>query len=190
MQVHKLMIIVQLLLGEIPERSLFRQPVLRKPLQPYLRLTQSAARDRARGRFRQRADSSRCRLSSGAGPWRAPAGVRVGNVRQFQEVMVAHSAQFIADKTFTLIMRYVAWHACRAVSSTLRRRNGCFASARRFVSRRARLRNTTTRLRHNVIKTGVRMISLSYSRISLADLAFKLHLDSVEDAEYIVAKVR
>ena len=44
-------------------------------------------------------------------------------------------------------------------------------------------------LRHNVIKTGVRMISLSYSRISLADLAGKLHLESAEDAEYIVAKV-
>ena len=45
------------------------------------------------------------------------------------------------------------------------------------------------RLRHNVIKTGVRMISLSYSRISLVDIAQKLTLDSPEDAEYIVAKV-
>ena len=45
------------------------------------------------------------------------------------------------------------------------------------------------RLRHNVIKTGIRMISLSYSRISLADIAEKLRLDSSEDAEYIVAKV-
>ncbi|XP_010084066.1 PREDICTED: 26S proteasome non-ATPase regulatory subunit 3, partial [Pterocles gutturalis] len=44
------------------------------------------------------------------------------------------------------------------------------------------------RLRHNVIKTGVRMISLSYSRISLADIAHKLQLDSPEDAEFIVAK--
>uniref|UniRef100_A0A8D0D0N0 26S proteasome non-ATPase regulatory subunit 3 n=1 Tax=Sander lucioperca TaxID=283035 RepID=A0A8D0D0N0_SANLU len=44
------------------------------------------------------------------------------------------------------------------------------------------------RLRHNVIKTGVRMISLSYSRISLADIAQKLQLDSPEDAEFIVAK--
>lgn len=44
------------------------------------------------------------------------------------------------------------------------------------------------RLRHNVIKTGVRMISLSYSRISLMDIAQKLALDSPEDAEYIVAK--
>ena len=45
------------------------------------------------------------------------------------------------------------------------------------------------RLRHNVIKTGVRMINLSYSRISLVDIAQKLTLDSPEDAEYIVAKV-
>lgn len=34
------------------------------------------------------------------------------------------------------------------------------------------------------------MISLSYSRISLADIAQKLQLDSPEDAEFIVAKVR
>ena len=45
------------------------------------------------------------------------------------------------------------------------------------------------RLRHNVIKTGVRMINLSYARISLADIAHKLLLDSPEDAEFIVAKV-
>ena len=37
--------------------------------------------------------------------------------------------------------------------------------------------------------SGVRMISLSYSRISLADIALKLQLDSPEDAEFIVAKV-
>ena len=45
------------------------------------------------------------------------------------------------------------------------------------------------RLRHNVIKAGVRMINLSYSRISLTDIAQKLQLDSPEDAEFIVAKV-
>ena len=45
------------------------------------------------------------------------------------------------------------------------------------------------RLHHNVIKTGVRMINLSYSRISLTDIAQKLQLDSPEDAEFIVAKV-
>lgn len=39
------------------------------------------------------------------------------------------------------------------------------------------------------LPVGVRMISLSYSRISLADIAQKLQLDSPEDAEFIVAKV-
>lgn len=45
------------------------------------------------------------------------------------------------------------------------------------------------RLRHNVIKTGLRKINVAYSRISLADVCTKLHLDAgVEDAEFIVAK--
>jgi hypothetical protein len=39
-----------------------------------------------------------------------------------------------------------------------------------------------------VIKTGIRRLSLSYSRISLRDICVKLHLDSEEDAEYIVGK--
>jgi hypothetical protein len=45
------------------------------------------------------------------------------------------------------------------------------------------------RLRHNVIKTGVKIISLSYSKISLENIAQKLQLDSAVDAEFIVAKV-
>jgi 26S proteasome regulatory subunit N3 len=44
------------------------------------------------------------------------------------------------------------------------------------------------RLHQNVIKTGIRRLSLSYSRISLRDICVKLHLDSEEDAEYIVGK--
>lgn len=44
------------------------------------------------------------------------------------------------------------------------------------------------RLRQNVIKTGIRRLSLSYSRISLRDICVKLNLDSEEDAEYIVGK--
>ncbi|KAF9920647.1 26S proteasome non-ATPase regulatory subunit [Linnemannia zychae] len=114
-EANKLLIIVQLLMGEIPERSLFRQPVLRKPLLPYFQITQA---------------------------------VRVGDLTKFQETLAAHAATFKADKNYTLILR----------------------------------------LRHNVIKTGIRMISLSYSRISLRDVCLKLHLDSEEDAEYIVAK--
>lgn len=45
-----------------------------------------------------------------------------------------------------------------------------------------------TRLHHNVIRTGLRRINLAYSRISLADIATKLGLQSAEDAECIVAK--
>jgi 26S proteasome regulatory subunit N3 len=44
------------------------------------------------------------------------------------------------------------------------------------------------RLRHFVIKTALRTITLSYSRISLRDICIKLHLESEEDTEYIVAK--
>ncbi|KAJ3024331.1 26S proteasome non-ATPase regulatory subunit [Thoreauomyces humboldtii] len=113
--VHKLAIIVQLLMGEIPDRAVFRQPTLQKSLLPYLQITQA---------------------------------VRIGDLARFQETLGQHAAVFRTDKTYTLILR----------------------------------------LRHNVIKTGVRMISLSYSRISLRDICLKLQLDSEEDAEYIVAK--
>ena len=41
------------------------------------------------------------------------------------------------------------------------------------------------RLRHFVIKTALRTITLAYSRISLRDVCHRLHLDS---EEYIVAK--
>eukprot|EP00039_Didymoeca_costata_P018646 m.334350 g.334350 ORF g.334350 m.334350 type:complete len:500 (+) comp17340_c0_seq1:25-1524(+) len=112
---NKLCITVQMLLGEIPERDVFRQPELRRSLLPYLQLTQA---------------------------------VRVGNLSQFNKVVTDHSEIFRRDKNYTLILR----------------------------------------LRHNVIKTGVRMVNISYSRVSLADVATKLQLDSAEDAEYIVAK--
>nr|XP_006814940.1 PREDICTED: 26S proteasome non-ATPase regulatory subunit 3-like isoform X2 [Saccoglossus kowalevskii] len=113
--VNKLAITVELLLGDIPDRSLFRQPTMRKTLVPYFQLTQA---------------------------------VRTGNLARFNEVLENFGPKFQAEDTYTLIIR----------------------------------------LRHNVIKTGVRMINLSYSRISLADIAQKLQLDSPEDAEFIVAK--
>ncbi|GAB6031950.1 26S proteasome non-ATPase regulatory subunit, variant 2 [Chamberlinius hualienensis] len=113
--VHKLAITVELLLGDIPDRALFRQDSLRRALQPYFQLTQA---------------------------------VRTGNLGRFSEVLENFGPQFQTDRTYTLILR----------------------------------------LRHNVIKTGVRMINLSYSRISFNDVAQKLQLDSSEDAEYIVAK--
>ncbi|EOA94377.1 26S proteasome non-ATPase regulatory subunit 3, partial [Anas platyrhynchos] len=111
----RLLIVVELLLGEIPDRLQFRQPSLKRSLMPYFLLTQA---------------------------------VRTGNLAKFNQVLDQFGDKFQADGTYTLIIR----------------------------------------LRHNVIKTGVRMISLSYSRISLADIAQKLQLDSPEDAEFIVAK--
>jgi 26S proteasome regulatory subunit N3 len=44
------------------------------------------------------------------------------------------------------------------------------------------------RLSHSVIKTGLRRISVSYSRISMSDICSKLMLDSAESAESVCAK--
>lgn len=38
--VHKFFIVVELLMGDIPERALFRQPILRKALVPYFQIVQ------------------------------------------------------------------------------------------------------------------------------------------------------
>lgn len=73
-------------------------------------------------------------------------------------------------------------------------RVGDLAQFREVVSKRdAVFRDDRTlsliqRLRRNVIKTGLRKINESYSRISLQDICEKLHLDNIEDAEFIVAK--
>ena len=50
------------------------------------------------------------------------------------------------------------------------------------------LRHVVARLRANVIRSGVRRIASAYCRISLVDIAKKLGLSSVSDAEFIVAK--
>lgn len=44
------------------------------------------------------------------------------------------------------------------------------------------------RLRSNVIKTGIRIISLTYKRISLKDICLKLRLDSEQTVEYMVSR--
>ncbi|CAI4220015.1 unnamed protein product [Parascedosporium putredinis] len=111
----KLLLVVELLMGDIPDRATFRQPTLEVALQPYFRLVQA---------------------------------VRVGNLEDFETIIADHADIFRRDGTYTLILR----------------------------------------LRQNVIKTGIRMMSLSYSRISLRDICIRLHLGSEESAEYIVAK--
>ena len=45
------------------------------------------------------------------------------------------------------------------------------------------------RLRQNVIRMGLRKINVAYSCISFQDIADKLHLESAEVAEGVVAKV-
>jgi len=111
----KLLLVVELLMGDIPERATFRQPTMEVALQPYFLLVQA---------------------------------VRVGNLEDFEMIIADHADTFKRDGTYTLILR----------------------------------------LRQNVIKTGIRMMSLSYSRISLRDICIRLHLGSEESAEYIVAK--
>eukprot|EP00927_Polykrikos_kofoidii_P039752 TRINITY_DN34071_c0_g1_i1.p1 TRINITY_DN34071_c0_g1~~TRINITY_DN34071_c0_g1_i1.p1 ORF type:complete len:534 (+),score=115.92 TRINITY_DN34071_c0_g1_i1:91-1602(+) len=112
---HKLVIIVELLMGDMPDRAMFMQKEFREHLMPYYALTQA---------------------------------VRSGDLNAFKETMQRHEALFQKDKTLTLI----------------------------------------NRLRYNVIKTGLRSINLSYSRISLQDVCTKLGLESPQDAAGAVAK--
>lgn len=111
----KLLLVVELLMGDIPERATFRAQSMEQALHPYFLLVQA---------------------------------VRVGNLEDFETTIADHADTFRRDGTYTLILR----------------------------------------LRQNVIKTGIRMMSLSYSRISLRDICIRLHLGSEESAEYIVAK--
>ncbi|XP_008484303.1 probable 26S proteasome non-ATPase regulatory subunit 3, partial [Diaphorina citri] len=112
---QKLAVVVELLLGDIPDRQIFRQAVLRRALSPYFQLTQA---------------------------------VRMGELQKFNEVLTTYGNQFRTDYTFKLILR----------------------------------------LRHNVIKTAIRSIGASYSRITPTKIAEKLGLESPEDAEFIIAK--
>ncbi|RDW86136.1 proteasome regulatory particle lid subunit RPN3 [Aspergillus mulundensis] len=112
---HKLLVVVELLMGDIPDRAVFRQASLERALHPYFLLVQA---------------------------------VSIGDLDGFLNIVNTYSSTFRKDGTYTLILR----------------------------------------LRQNVIKTGIRMMSLSYSRISLRDICLRLGLDSEESAEYIVAK--
>lgn len=111
----KLLIVVELLMGDIPDRATFREPRLERALEPYFKLVQA---------------------------------VRSGDLQSFSKVIAEFSSVFRRDGTFTLVRR----------------------------------------LRQNVIRTGVRMLSLAYSRITLRDICIRLGIESEQSAEYIVAK--
>jgi 26S proteasome regulatory subunit N3 len=111
----KFLVVVELLMGDIPDRSIFSQPKLENALEPYFKLVQA---------------------------------VRGGEMQGFLKVVEQFASIFRKDGTYTLVLR----------------------------------------LRQNVIRTGIRRLSLSYSRISLRDICIRLGLESEESAEYIVAK--
>jgi len=113
-QAQKLAIIVELLLGEIPSRTIFSQPEISKFLKPYYYIVQA---------------------------------VHCGDMGQFKAIQEKFKSAFEKDDVLSLIGR----------------------------------------LNKIVIKTGLRRINLSYSKISLNDIADRLQV-SKEDVEFIVAK--
>lgn len=114
---HKLLVVVQLLLGDIPERALFAQKKLSRGLAPYLALVQA---------------------------------VRLGDLARFQKVTAEFHGTFKKDHTDSII----------------------------------------TRLHQNVLRAGLKRLNTAYVRIPLKDVSAKLGLPSVEDAEFVVLKVR
>ena len=44
------------------------------------------------------------------------------------------------------------------------------------------------RLKHTVLKFGLKKLNISYSKISLGDIQKKLSLESIDETEQIVAK--
>src|SRR5437762_3403899 len=103
--IHKFLVVVELLMGDIPERSDFRKPMLEKVLAPYAQIVQGLP------------PPFKLRLI---------VAVRIGDLGIFNTTMTTYEQTFRNDDTFTLI----------------------------------------SRLRQNVIKTGLRTMSLTYSRIS------------------------
>eukprot|EP01068_Selenidium_serpulae_P003746 Selendium_serpulae@DN3278_c0_g1_i1.p1 len=114
---YKLAIVVELLMGDIPERQIFDEKEMRVPLAPYRAVV---------------------------------LAVRGGDLAQFKAVTDKYNQVFNRDGTMFLIQR----------------------------------------LHHNVIRAGLRTINLSYSRITLTDVAKRLGLgpESDHDVECIVSK--
>ena len=115
LQVIKLQVIVELLMGDIPSRQVFSNPEFKTALLPYYQIVSS---------------------------------VKHGDMDTFKALLFKYQALFSADKNLTLIQR----------------------------------------LRHTVIKFGLKKINISYSKISISDIAKKLSLESIEETEQVVAK--
>lgn len=112
---QRLLVIVQLLMGEIPERHVFTPKGMKTELSAYLAITQA---------------------------------VRRGDLAVFNKVVSEQASQLQQDGTYTLI----------------------------------------SRLAQQVVKAGLRKLHVSYSRLSLQDVADRLGLPSATSAEFVVAK--
>lgn len=112
----KLKIVIELLMGDIPDLKTFTEKDFARHLLPYKAITKA---------------------------------VRAGDLVQFNAALETHKDAFVRDKTYNLILR----------------------------------------LRKNVIKTGIRLISLCYKRISIKDICIKLQMDSEILTEYILNKL-
>ncbi|VEU34441.1 unnamed protein product [Pseudo-nitzschia multistriata] len=113
--VQRLLVVVQLLMGEIPKRHVFFSKGMKTEMAPYLAITQA---------------------------------VRRGDLAVYTKVVSEQSSQLRRDDTFTLI----------------------------------------SRLAQQVVKAGLRKLHVSYSRLSLEDVANRLGLPSATSAEFVVAK--
>jgi len=112
---QRLLVVVQLLMGEIPKRNVFFDKGMKTELAPYLVITQA---------------------------------VRRGDLAVYTKVVSEQSSQLQVDDTYTLI----------------------------------------SRLAQQVVKAGLRKLHVSYSRLSLQDVADRLGLPSATSAEFVVAK--
>uniref|UniRef100_A0A8C9H0I7 Probable 26S proteasome non-ATPase regulatory subunit 3 n=1 Tax=Piliocolobus tephrosceles TaxID=591936 RepID=A0A8C9H0I7_9PRIM len=115
LEATKMDIIVQLLMGDIPDRSLFSNAIMRKKLLPYRYVVYA---------------------------------VRNGDIFKFANVMKDYNNLFVKDGVYFLIKR----------------------------------------IHHNVIKTALRRINLSYSRISISDIGKKIGVESTLDIIGITSK--
>ena len=114
-QANKLHCVIELLMGDIPELSFFKQKNMERSLLPYYHLSKA---------------------------------VNLGDLNKFTSALSTFKKELIQDGNYQLCVR----------------------------------------LRSSVIKTGIRIISLTYKKISLKDICLKLRLDSEQTVEYMVSR--
>lgn len=163
-------------MGEIPERKTFREPVLRKALVPYLEIV--------KGEFYMCMGVTRLFYEG--------RGLTLTCPFFIFSLFLSTLLNLYLHRVLLPFIPLLHFFPRRPLSPAVRVGDiNAFNSALTTHSATFSADSTSSlilRLRHNVIKTALRTLSLAYSRISLSDISAKLALDSEEDAEYIVAK--